>query len=401
MDLTDGAVIPWTDDGAKYTMDEWTQTESAGIQRAQMQKEIWRIQDVMEGLSKHKQQRRDIEAGNSDSAMSSSGKSPHEGPDYRLYKSEPELSTVAEVDESNGDDRIDNSLDIETSGAKGSHFPVGIVPPRTKSPPLESTTIASYVTLRKNKKLESKPDRPRSAVEHLCITDSSRPRMTLEEQLERMKRHQQACLKEKKKGLNFLGSSEQSPSPSPAFSRENSLRLLQTRKREETVFSNIQDIENAVREENLQMRESPAQEIIRLKEAASIGEPNTACSKETLMVQKEDSVGLETCPEPKAKEERTEDSLGQTDSEDAVQVFGGNSIEVTNHKPDNSQSKMAAANGEQERTGILFSYEFSTDTLRRHVSLDARNLTSLPEPPTLAAPPAQPQLTEGSHFMCV
>ncbi|XP_063302698.1 pleckstrin homology domain-containing family A member 5 isoform X5 [Pelobates fuscus] len=436
------------------------QTESAGIQRAQMQKEIWRIQDVMEGLSKHKQQRRDIEAGNSDSAMSSSGKSPHEekeiapprpplprsydfseqppsvpplpsdgssfllchsrgpghvpeektphhvqvyhrngsysGPDYRLYKSEPELSTVAEVDESNGDDRIDNSLDIETSGAKGSHFPVGIVPPRTKSPPLESTTIASYVTLRKNKKLESKADRPRSAVEHLCITDSSRPRMTLEEQLERMKRHQQACLKEKRKGLNFLGSSEQSPSPSNAFSRENSLRLLQTRKREETIFSNIQDIENAVREENLQMRESPAQEIIRLKEAAS-----TVCSKETLMVQEEDSVGLETCPEPEAKEERTEDALGQTDSEDAVQVLGGNSIEVTNHKPDNSQSKMAAANGEKEHTGILFSYEFSTDTLRRHVSLDARNLTSLPEPPTLAAPPAQPQLTEGSHFMCV
>ncbi|XP_019517296.1 PREDICTED: pleckstrin homology domain-containing family A member 5 isoform X12 [Hipposideros armiger] len=33
------------------------QTESAGIQRAQIQKELWRIQDVMEGLSKHKQQR--------------------------------------------------------------------------------------------------------------------------------------------------------------------------------------------------------------------------------------------------------------------------------------------------------------------------------------------------------
>lgn len=36
----------------------------------------------------------------------------------------------------------------------GSHFPVGVVPPRTKSPMPESSTIASYVTLRKNKKID-------------------------------------------------------------------------------------------------------------------------------------------------------------------------------------------------------------------------------------------------------
>lgn len=36
----------------------------------------------------------------------------------------------------------------------GSHFPVGVVPPRTKSPTPESSTIASYVTLRKNKKID-------------------------------------------------------------------------------------------------------------------------------------------------------------------------------------------------------------------------------------------------------
>ena len=35
----------------------------------------------------------------------------------------------------------------------GSHFPVGVVPPRTKSPTPESSTIASYVTLRKTKKM--------------------------------------------------------------------------------------------------------------------------------------------------------------------------------------------------------------------------------------------------------
>lgn len=44
-------------------MSLYWQTESAGIQRAQIQKELWRIQDVMEGLSKHKQQRISTEAG--------------------------------------------------------------------------------------------------------------------------------------------------------------------------------------------------------------------------------------------------------------------------------------------------------------------------------------------------
>lgn len=42
-----------------------------------------------------------------------------QGPDYRLYKSEPELTTVAEVDESNGEDRSEHAPDREHSGNKG------------------------------------------------------------------------------------------------------------------------------------------------------------------------------------------------------------------------------------------------------------------------------------------
>ncbi|XP_026985268.1 pleckstrin homology domain-containing family A member 5 isoform X5 [Sagmatias obliquidens] len=128
------------------------QTESAGIQRAQLQKELWRIQDVMEGLSKHKQQRGTAETGMIGSKPFSTVKYKNEGPDYRLYKSEPELTTVAEVDESNGEEKSESVSEMETS-VKGSHFPVGVVPPRTKSPTPESSTIASYVTLRKTKKM--------------------------------------------------------------------------------------------------------------------------------------------------------------------------------------------------------------------------------------------------------
>lgn len=43
------------------------------------------------------------------------------GPDYRLYKSEPELTTVAEVDESNGEEKSEPASEIETS-VKGQHL---------------------------------------------------------------------------------------------------------------------------------------------------------------------------------------------------------------------------------------------------------------------------------------
>ncbi|XP_010711990.1 pleckstrin homology domain-containing family A member 5-like isoform X3 [Meleagris gallopavo] len=202
------------------------QTESAGIQRAQIQKELWRIQDVMEGLSKHKQQRSSSDAGIMGSRTFSAIKYKNEGPDYRLYKSEPELTTVAEVDESNGEEKTEQMLESE-SAAKGSHFPVGVVPPRTKSPTPESSTIASYVTLRKNKKIDLRTERPRSAVEQLCLAESTRPRMTVEEQMERIKRHQQACLREKRKGLNIIGVSDQSPSQSLSFVRDNPFKSAQ------------------------------------------------------------------------------------------------------------------------------------------------------------------------------
>ncbi|NXQ00829.1 PKHA5 protein, partial [Vidua macroura] len=255
------------------------QTESAGIQRAQIQKELWRIQDVMEGLLKHKQQRSSSEAGIMISRTFSSIKYKNEGPDYRLYKSEPELTTVAEVDESNGEEKTEPVSESESS-AKGSHFPVGVVPPRTKSPMPESSTIASYVTLRKNKKIDLRTERPRSAVEQLCLAEGSRPRMTVEEQMERIKRHQQACLREKRKGLNIIGVSEQSPSQSSSCVRDNPLKLAQNRKKDDTVSGNMKELESASREDHLkQNNRSPGEEIAQLKNDGD-QEHNSSFAKE-------------------------------------------------------------------------------------------------------------------------
>uniref|UniRef100_A0A6I8NMG3 Pleckstrin homology domain containing A5 n=1 Tax=Ornithorhynchus anatinus TaxID=9258 RepID=A0A6I8NMG3_ORNAN len=221
------------------------QTDLAGIQRAQIQKELWRIQDVMEGLSKHKQQRSAADAGLPEAAASSATKSKNEGPDYRLYKSEPELTTVAEVDESNGEEKAEPASDvIDSSVAKGRHFPIGVVPPRTKSPIPESSTIASYVTLRKNQLPGTRrTERPRSSSEQPSVWEGVRPRMTVEEQMERIQRHQQACLRDRRKGPGPTGPAGLSgpagggpleSAPGPAWAADTLPRLHQVHRGETT-----------------------------------------------------------------------------------------------------------------------------------------------------------------------
>ncbi|XP_053414089.1 pleckstrin homology domain-containing family A member 5 isoform X13 [Nycticebus coucang] len=306
------------------------QTESAGIQRAQIQKELWRIQDVMEGLSKHKQQRGTAEIGTAGLKPFSTVKYKNEGPDYRLYKSEPELTTVAEVDESNGEEKSEPVSDIETSVVKGSHFPVGVVPPRTKSPTPESSTIASYVTLRKTKKMmDLRTERPRSAMEQLCLAESTRPRMTVEEQMERIRRHQQACLREKKKGLNVIGASDQSPLQSPLSLRENPFRVAQTRKRDDS----IKELDTVIRENDKKPNhETPAAEIVRLKEA----EPqNVDISKEC---EKPESIFYEMVSKPEPNGITSEEVMDKETSKEQmpedVTYSPQDETQMTNHKPE-------------------------------------------------------------------
>ncbi|XP_032710988.1 pleckstrin homology domain-containing family A member 5 isoform X2 [Lontra canadensis] len=434
------------------------QTESAGIQRAQIQKELWRIQDVMEGLSKHKQQRGTTETGMAGSKPFSTVKYKNEeeevvpprpplprsydfteqppiipplpsdsssllcysrgpvhlpeekkihqvqgyprngshcGPDYRLYKSEPELTTVAEVDESNGEEKSEPVSEIETS-VKGSHFPVGVVPPRTKSPTPESSTIASYVTLRKTKKMmDSRTERPRSAVEQLCLAESTRPRMTVEEQMERIRRHQQACLREKKKGLNVIGALDQSPLQSPSGLRDNPFRITQTRRRDD----NVKEMDTVIRENDMKPNhETPAAEIVRLKEA----EPqNTDFNKE---FKKTEDIFSKTLfkPEPNGvSSEEVMDKEGNKEkmSED-VPYSPQDETQITNHKTESHPEENIKDNiHEQEET--VASYEQTPEASRGNQTMAAKSLSPSPESSASPVPATQPQLTEGSHFMCV
>ncbi|XP_074970829.1 pleckstrin homology domain-containing family A member 5 isoform X10 [Phalacrocorax aristotelis] len=375
------------------------QTESAGIQRAQIQKELWRIQDVMEGLSKHKQQRSSSEAGIMGSRTFSAIKYKNEGPDYRLYKSEPELTTVAEVDESNGEEKTEQISESEST-AKGSHFPVGVVPPRTKSPTPESSTIASYVTLRKNKKIDLRTERPRSAVEQLCLAESARPRMTVEEQMERIKRHQQACLREKRKGLNIIGVSDQSPSQSLSFVRDNPFKLAQNRKKDDTVSGNMKELERASKEYNLkQNNENPGEEIAQLKHDGD-QEHNSGFTKE--LTKTDDllsdahvvSESKEVSNEEKAEKEKKNKLEETHDGDISLQSV----TTVTNHKPKTSSEESEVVSV-QEQGGIISSFELAAQSSKGNQATAVKSLPSSPESSLSPAPSTQTQLAEGSHFI--
>ncbi|XP_008571508.1 PREDICTED: pleckstrin homology domain-containing family A member 7 isoform X1 [Galeopterus variegatus] len=117
--------------------------------------------------------------------------------ELRSYVSEPELATLS-------GDMAQPSL-----GLLGSESRYQTLPGRglsgSTSRLQQSSTIAPYVTLRRGLNAESSKvifPRPKSALERLYSGDHQRGRMSAEEQLERMKRHQKALVRERKRTLN-------------------------------------------------------------------------------------------------------------------------------------------------------------------------------------------------------
>ncbi|XP_054864933.1 pleckstrin homology domain-containing family A member 5 isoform X15 [Amphiprion ocellaris] len=381
------------------------QTEPPSQQHVRIQKELWRIQDVMEALGKHKAQRNAVDGMGFCGPKANFSKHKNEGPDYRLYKSEPELTTVAEVDESNGEDRSENPCDREHAGQKGMSYPVGIVPPRTKSPVPESSSIASYVTLRKSKKPDPRTERPRSAVEQqLCAAESGRPRMSVEEQLERIRRHQQGALREKKKGLNIRGSSqENTPSRSHSFTKENHFRSMQSqmRRRDEVMSSDIQELEASLRQQEVvREQETPAEEIARLKESSQADHFNVdrelSVPDKVLIPERyiESDPEEALSPEQEADKQRKVDRIKALIAKNSMQnVLPGMAL-----SPEEETEEEVTVQEKEKMINI--SYELAAEASKRSKLVAVKSLSSssspLPQSPT-----TPPQLTDGSHFMCV
>ncbi|XP_035521050.1 pleckstrin homology domain-containing family A member 5 isoform X4 [Morone saxatilis] len=380
------------------------QTEPPSQQHVQIQKELWSIQDVMEALNKHKAQR-NADGVNSYGPMTNFSKHRNEGPDYRLYKSEPELTTVTEVDESNGEDRSDHPSDREHSGNKGMSYPVGIVPPRTKSPIPESSSIASYVTLRKSKKPDPRTERPRSAVEQqLCAVESSRPRMSVEEQLERIRRHQQGALREKKKGLSIRGGSqENTPSRSHSFTKGNHFPSMQSqmRRRDEVISCDIQELEASLRQQEVvREQETPAEEIARLKEASQVDHLNVdrelSVPDKVLIPERyvESDPEEALSPEQEADKQRKVDRIKALIAKNSMQ----NVLPSVALSPEEETEEEVTIQEKEKMINI--SYELAAEASKRSKLVAVKSL-SPSSPPLPQSPNTPPQLTDGSHFMCV
>ncbi|XP_069821088.1 pleckstrin homology domain-containing family A member 7 isoform X2 [Dendropsophus ebraccatus] len=113
--------------------------------------------------------------------------------ELRTYVSDPELANLGDANTSKsaflGSDSGYQTLPTRGLSGSTSRLP-------------QSSSVASYVTLRRGTTADVIKDRPKSAFERLYAGDNQRGKMSAEEQLERMKRHQKALVRERKRTLS-------------------------------------------------------------------------------------------------------------------------------------------------------------------------------------------------------
>ncbi|XP_051546684.1 pleckstrin homology domain-containing family A member 5-like isoform X15 [Myxocyprinus asiaticus] len=381
------------------------QTEPPSQKHVQIQKELWRIQDVMEALSKNKPKRTAEPSFPGANPLSNLHKS--EGPDYRLYKSEPELTTVAEVDESNGEDKSEQTAEKEPpSFTKGIVYPVGVVNPRTKSPMPESSTIASYVTLRKSKKPDPRTshqhDRPRSAVEHVSSAiEVGRTRMSVEEQMERIRRHQQGALRERRREDGSL-------SRSLSFTKDNPYYTLQARKKSPVISpdekDNSRDLSPGDRE--LMMKLTDTEQNCKDTEDVEQGCDNLE-KEEKQPVSRSDSIkaslSKRISPKPFLNEEEM-DPKRLTPMEYRRTLATHNSLQTAVMVRVGTEENEEEDEEDEKPSSQAQDVSYELTNSKHNPLMSVNSLSTPPQSPSSSSPPpppSPPQLTDGSHFMCV
>uniref|UniRef100_A0A4W6EBB2 Pleckstrin homology domain containing, family A member 6 n=1 Tax=Lates calcarifer TaxID=8187 RepID=A0A4W6EBB2_LATCA len=237
--------------------DLWEQLNTGGqseLVRRHIQKEFWRVQDVLEGLHKNNSSRgtdtakHRVASGASGSFSTNSPASPLSSVSLTspLSPFSPVPGSQASPTkqlgpESNISDTQDQVQDRQSSMNK-----VGIVPPRTKSPTDESHSSSAGVS-RHNGRVPNgiSRERPKSAV----FPAEIKSKMSVEEQNERIRRNQSSSVRDKRRSLNLSGG--QSPANYKVVRRRLTAHEI-----------DIKDLEMAVRGQG---QESPREEIARLR----------------------------------------------------------------------------------------------------------------------------------------
>ncbi|NXN60347.1 PKHA6 protein, partial [Rynchops niger] len=405
----------------------------------QIQKEIWRIQDVMEGLRKNNPSRgtdtakHRVVIGPSGTYSSNSPASP--------------LSSASLTSPLSPFSLISGSQGSPTKPAPGEHKPsfeqskkevqrpappgptaegllqsrqeqdtekqaalnkVGIVPPRTKSPAEEEVMPAAGMPRRSMggmaNGLSSRVGLgPKSAV----FANETKVKMSVEEQIDRMKRHQSGSMKEKRRSLQ-LPSSQQPETPgtkAPA-----SYKVVRRHRSIHEV--DISDLEAALRSDDPgKVYETPQEEIARLRKMElepqhydvdinkELSTPDKVLIPERYVELEPDTpLSPEEMKEKQKKVERIKTLIAKSSLQNVIPLGEG---EVD--APQDPETQLQ----EQEKR-IEISCALAAEASRRGRMLSAQCAT--PSPPTSPASPTPPtnplssetsRAADNSHFMRV
>lgn len=383
----------------------------------QIQKEIWRIQDVMEGLRKNNPSRGTDTAkhrgglGPSTTYSSNSPASPlssasltsplspfsmvsgSQGSPTKPGSSEPKTGYEPNKKDPDQTSPLDHPRDIslvptrqEVEAEKQAALnKVGIVPPRTKSPAEEEMTPSALMRRTTNgltNGLSSRQERPKSAV----FSGEGKVKMSVEEQIDRMRRHQSGSMKEKRRSLQLPASPAPEPSARPAYKvvrRHRSIHEV-----------DISNLEAALRAEEPggQAYETPREEIARLRKmelepqhyhvdiSKELSTPDKVLIPERYIDLEPDTpLSPEELKEKQRKVERIKTLIAKSSMQNVVPIGEGDSVDV----PQDSESQLQ----EQEKR-IEISCALATEASRRGRMLSVQCAT--PSPPTSPASPTPP-----------
>ncbi|XP_063581863.1 pleckstrin homology domain-containing family A member 6 isoform X28 [Pongo abelii] len=263
---------------------------------------------------------------------------------------------------------------------------VGVVPPRTKSPTDDEVTPSTVVRRNAsgltNGLSSQQQERPKSAV----FPGEGKVKMSVEEQIDRMRRHQSGSMKEKRRSLQLPASPAPDPSPRPAYKvvrRHRSIHEV-----------DISNLEAALRAEEPggQAYETPREEIARLRKMElepqhydvdinkELSTPDKVLIPERYIDLEPDTpLSPEELKEKQKKVERIKTLIAKSSMQNVVPIGEGDSVDI----PQDSESQLQ----EQEKR-IEISCALATEASRRGRMLSVQCAT--PSPPTSPASPAPP-----------
>ncbi|XP_032173558.1 pleckstrin homology domain-containing family A member 6 isoform X5 [Mustela erminea] len=288
---------------------------------------------------------------------------------------------------------------------------VGIVPPRTKSPADEELTPLRVVRRSADgltNGLSSRQERPKSAV----FPTEGKVKMSVEEQIDRMRRHQSGSMKEKRRSLQLPASPASPASPAPDPAARPAYKVVRRHRSIHEV--DISNLEAALRAEEPggQAYETPREEIARLRKMElepqhydvdinkELSTPDKVLIPERYIDLEPDTpLSPEELKEKQKKVERIKTLIAKSSMQNVVPIGEGDLVDV----PQDSESQLQ----EQEKR-IEISCALATEASRRGRMLSVQCAT--PSPPTSPAsptPPANPLSSESprgadsSHTMRV